>query len=91
MRRFSVEHIFVTAYRQYGNCRRTHRQTENCQNNCQTVGEFASEIEIEIEIDGEIEGAEVASVSDKLDAVRLFSAVNSLLAVFNSKPKPLII
>ena len=45
MRRFIVEHIFVNAYRQYGNCRRTQRQTENSQTSCQTIGEFESEIE----------------------------------------------
>lgn len=42
---FIVEHIFVNAYRQYGNCRREIRQSNEANNFCLSIGELESEIE----------------------------------------------
>jgi len=60
-RRYIVEYIFVNAYRQYGNCRRTERQSQNLQLACHRLGVLtsANENEIEIEAAGEIDGADV--------------------------------
>jgi hypothetical protein len=42
---FIVERIFVNAYRQYGNCRREIRQSNEANNFCLSIGELESEIE----------------------------------------------
>lgn len=46
---FIVERIFVNAYRQYGNCRREIRQSNEANNFCLSIGELESELESEIE------------------------------------------
>jgi hypothetical protein len=66
-RRFIVEYIFVNAYRQYGNCRRTERQSKTLQLAGHRLGVLssASEIEVEIEAAGEIDGADVQTFQPK--------------------------
>lgn len=56
-RRYIVEYIFVNAYRQYGNCRRTERQSQNLQLAGHRLGVLSSASEIEAA--GEIDGADV--------------------------------
>ena len=56
---FIVEHIFVNAYRQYGNCRRELRQSDNSDNFGPSIGEPKSELK------NEIEGADVSAFPAK--------------------------
>lgn len=58
-RRFIVEYIFVNAYRQYGNCRRTARQSQNLQFAGHRPSALAVESEAEIEAAVEVDGADV--------------------------------